>query len=125
MSNERPQYTQEAMNEAQQEMRQILARSTTDLDFREQLLSNPRKAIAEHTGQDLSDLPETFELVFVENEADATIVLPDVVSYDDELSEDELQAVAGGEVAVLGTIALTLATVAATLYSYDEIVEQD
>ena len=42
------------------------------------------------------DIPESFNVVFIENQADATIVLPDYVDPQAELSEDALEAVAGG-----------------------------
>ena len=92
LANQNP----EAVHEGQEQMQEILARSATDWEFRQKLLSNPRKAIADHTGQDLVDIPETIDLIFVENEADATIVLPDPVDSEAELSENELETVAGG-----------------------------
>ena len=70
----------------------VLARSAVDADFRKALLEDPRQAIYEATGQ---EMPADRNIVFIENQADATIVLPTPLSTDD-LSLEELEAVAGG-----------------------------
>jgi len=84
-----PEFAQKA-DEAYQ---QLLSRSATDADFRRKLLTSPRDAIAEFTGRPVAD---TVNIVFIENTADATIVLPEVVDSEAELSESELETVAGG-----------------------------
>jgi hypothetical protein len=71
----------------------VLARSATDPEFRQRLLTNPHQAIPEVTGQ---PLPADYQVVFLENKADATFVLPDPVSPHAELNEAELEAVSGG-----------------------------
>jgi len=86
----------ESIQEGKEGLREVLARSARDWEFRQKLLSKPREAIAEHTGQDLEEIPETIDLAFVENEADATVVLPDLENSEAELNEDELEDVAGG-----------------------------
>lgn len=98
---------QEDLNAAQQAIEQLLARSATDYPFRQQLLTNPRAAIAEHTGTTVSEIPASFNLVFIENDATATFVLPDPISTD-ELADADLEAVAGGTGAaeVFGVIAI-------------------
>lgn len=80
-----------AVNEAQNLLEQVMIRSMTDQGFRQALLGNPRGALAEYT-----DIREGFRIVFVENQADATYVLPDPVDDATELNETELEAVAGG-----------------------------
>ncbi len=74
----------------------LLTRSATDAGFRTKLLTEPRSAIAEFNGIAVADLPPSFDVVFLENKADATIVLPDYIDAAAELSADELEAVAGG-----------------------------
>ena len=78
---------------AQETYQALLSRSATDLDFRQRLLADPAATVAEFTGR---EVPDTFNVSFIENRADATVVLPDYVDPSVELSEDELEAVAGG-----------------------------
>ncbi|HYH82602.1 MAG TPA: NHLP leader peptide family RiPP precursor [Longimicrobium sp.] len=82
----------EMAKEAEGRMQALLVRSATDMEFRARLLSDPRAAIAEFTGH---ELPANYRVKFVENKGDATLVLPDFVN-EGELSENELEAVAGG-----------------------------
>jgi len=99
--------------EAQEKYTELLSRSATDREFRNKLVSNPRAAIAEFSGHEVS---ASFNVVFVENTADATIVLPDPVSSATELSEEELESVAGG------TTPACLAIIASALWVSAEIV---
>jgi hypothetical protein len=96
---------------AQESMDALLSRSATDFEFRGRLLSDPRAAIREFTGR---DVPESFEVDFVENRGTATIVLPDVVDPAAELSETELETVAGGTSDPFGVV-LTIAGVVTTV----------
>ena len=81
----------------QQVLENVLARAAEDLEFRQRLLTEPRRAIEDAFGV---AIPADFRLKFVERDADvdALIVLPDLrrASDDDVLSEDELEQVAGG-----------------------------
>ena len=81
----------------QQVLENVLARASEDLEFRQRLLTEPRRAIEDAFGV---AIPADFRLKFVERDADvdALIVLPDLrrASEDDVLSEDELEQVAGG-----------------------------
>ena len=99
----------DALAEGEQRYNEMLARSATDLEFRQRLLDDPISAIAEFNGVEVPETGIGFDIRFVENEADATIVLPDPISIDGELSLDELEAVAGGSII---TVALTLSTAA-------------
>ena len=83
----------EVIQKAQEQFKQLLERSATDMDFRRQLLEEPKAALEAHYGK---QLPDTYNVSFVENKADATIVLPDAVDPEAELSEEELEAVSGG-----------------------------
>lgn len=95
----------EFKQEAEEKYRELLSRSATDPQFRQQLLTNPRAAISEFSGHEAA--PD-FNVVFIENTADATIVLPDPVDSEAELSEQDLEAVAGGITPILGIIASVL-----------------
>ena len=83
----------EVVEAGQEALNKVLARSATDAGFRTRLLADPREALAEALGR---EVPATFDIAFVENTAGATVVLPDFVDPDAELSEDDLEAVAGG-----------------------------
>jgi hypothetical protein len=81
--------------EAEQAIAQIVKRAQTDSEFRQLCLNDPNGAAQEATGK---DIPEDFSLRFVENQgADLTVVLPDMIDTNAELSEQELEAVAGGK----------------------------
>ncbi len=99
------------VQEGEELLRTVLARSATDRAFRAALLSSPRQAIAEFTGKEVS---ADFNVAFIENKADATIVLPDPVDPELALTDEELQTVAGGS----ETVALTLSIVASAIYLY-------
>jgi hypothetical protein len=99
----------EAVAQGEAILRGVLARSATDMEFRQKLVSEPRTAFAEYTGR---DVPESFNVAFVENRADATIVLPHAIDTEAELSEQELETVAGGEL-ILVTLAIATVCVLA------------
>ena len=99
----RPEATTWTAREAETFLQQLLVRSTVDLDFRRRLLTTPQVALEEHLGK---PLPASLDIRFIENEADATIVLPDYLG--DELSEQEQEAVIGGAVAGHGAGLLKL-----------------
>ncbi|MYF61261.1 MAG: class IIb bacteriocin, lactobin A/cerein 7B family [Gammaproteobacteria bacterium] len=111
---------------AEQRMNELLARSATDASFRDLLLTEPRDAIKAFNG---SDLPDGIEIHFIESDADVTLVLPDPSDLAAELSDDELEAVAGGILpflAALGVVkclqagAIILASIAGTIAAADE-----
>jgi len=102
---------------AEQEMSRLLARSATDLEFRGKLLSDPRQAIAEFTGK---PVPESFNVRFVENKGGATVVLPDPVDPAAELSESELESVAGG---ITPAAASSWGCAASVLFIAAEVIE--
>lgn len=81
---------------ANQKMQEMLARSATDMGFRAKLIAEPRAAVADFLGRDVDALGTFPNVRFVENKATATIVLPEFVDAEAELSEADLQTVAGG-----------------------------
>lgn len=102
----------QAAQQAQEQLHGLLARSATDREFRQKLLTDPRAAVSEYTGK---WVPETLNLVFVENKADATIVLPAAYDPSAELSDAELETVAGGEPLTIIAALLTVFVLGATL----------
>lgn len=72
-----------------------LHRAAYDRTFREKLLASPAEAIAEAFG---APVPAAAHLRFVEHgpAGDSTYVLPPLASDDEELSDEELDAAAGG-----------------------------
>jgi hypothetical protein len=96
--------------EAQEHLQAILTRSTTDAEFRKLLLTDSRAALSQHFGR---EVPES-NIVFVENQADATVVLPNVVDANAELSDAELETVAGGILPLIAAV-LTCMVMGATL----------
>ena len=77
--------------EHQKALDAILSRAATDKAYREKLKTDPASAIQEESGL---NVPEDFDIRFVENEADMTVVLPDFQS--EEISDEALESVAGG-----------------------------
>ncbi|MGM0607911.1 MAG: NHLP leader peptide family RiPP precursor [Candidatus Muiribacteriota bacterium] len=86
MSEWTPEEIQETINKVQ-------SKAATDKGFRNKALNNPKEAVKELTGK---DIPEDFKIKIIENEAgvDQTFVLPDFVG--EELSDEQLDDVAGG-----------------------------
>jgi hypothetical protein len=76
----------------QQALEQILARASVDLQFRNQLLTDPRQAILSALGV---RIPARFKLRFIEkdHDVDALVVLPE---FRGQLGSAELDVVAGG-----------------------------
>jgi hypothetical protein len=76
----------------------ILQRSANDREFRTRLVVRPESAIEEMIGVRVANLPRPVRVRFVEKDAelDALVVLPDFVDPEGELTDAELEAVAGG-----------------------------
>jgi hypothetical protein len=91
-------------------MQQVLSRSATDMEFRRQLLAEPGAAIAGLTGRSMK---APVNVRFIESKGAPTIVLPDLVAAEGELSESELEAVAGGDSGVTVSIVVTIVTAVA------------
>ncbi|MEM8960967.1 MAG: NHLP leader peptide family RiPP precursor [Acidobacteriota bacterium] len=82
-----------SQEEIQTATREIVRRAATDADFRARAMSDPASVVKEVTGR---DLPADFKVRFVDSEgANIVVPLPPVVS-DGELSDEQLEEVAGG-----------------------------
>ena len=79
----------------QQVLEAVLERSVVDYEFRQELLNNPRRAIQSALG---ISVPANFRVKFIEKDknVDALVVLPNFQCKDGELSDDDLENVAGG-----------------------------
>lgn len=85
---------------AERVLKDMMTKAKEDPAFRQLCLDNPGAAIKEVSGM---DLPDGFKLNVIENEgASLTVVLPDLVSPQ-ELSEEQLEDVAGGGGCLIGT----------------------
>jgi len=89
-----------AMNWTEEKIKEVyeaaMRAAMTDEEFRKELLADPKVVIEKLTG---AVLPEGFKLKVLEEdpECDMTILLPPLL--DDELSEEDMDQVAGGKVA--------------------------
>jgi hypothetical protein len=74
----------------------IIAKAWQDEAFKQELLSNPKAVFSQELGQSISDEVEI--RILEENLTTLYLVLPmkPVVANDEELSEEQLEAVAGG-----------------------------
>jgi hypothetical protein len=89
--------TAEKVEQGKRAMEALLSRSATDMDFRRKLIADPRAAVAEMGNKSVSEVPESFNVKFVENApGTTTIVLPAFADAETELSERDLEAVSGG-----------------------------
>ena len=77
-------------------LQQVTARAVTDPAFRTSLLIDPERAVRAAFG---TPLPAGQRIRFVErpHDVDLLIVLPDAQKADDELTDDDLDAAAGGD----------------------------
>ena len=79
---------------AQQTMQELIKKAQTDPEFRQLALTDPNAAIGKINPL---PVPASFKIRFVDNAgANLTVVLPDPVSSTCELSDAELEQVAGG-----------------------------
>ena len=69
--------------------------ATKDGEYRKALLADPKKVVSMQLGQ---DLPETLSIQVIEDTAELMhMVLPHVTEEGDELSDADLEMVAGGK----------------------------
>lgn len=75
----------------------IISRALKEPSFKQQLLSNPSVAIAEIEKNSPQKLPADYKVqVLEETDKKFCLIIPYVPTEDDTLSDDDLDAVAGG-----------------------------
>ena len=79
---------------------EIRVKSLKDAEFRQQLLANPKSAIEAAMGV---NIPENLEIKVMEESANHLIltITPELSDSANELSEEQLEAVAGGSLTAL------------------------
>ena len=96
--------TQEQQIQGAELIKTLAERAWASSSFKEQLIKNPAKTISSVTGRDIT-LPENTMMV-VEDQTDNSVIylnIPRKVSHTDlELTDEQLEAISGGEVG--GTI---------------------
>ena len=86
-----------SLEEQQEAVQKIQERAVVDADFRQRTLADPASVVHEVSGK---TLPDGFTLRAVSNDnADLTLVLPDPEAEMEELSDTDLEQVAGGRCA--------------------------
>ncbi len=84
------------MTDMSEALNQVMQKAWSDAEFKKQLMENPRETLA-GLGVELPAGLEGVNLKVVENTADTVhLVLPAPPPTEDELSDDELDGVAGG-----------------------------
>ena len=82
-------FTQAAMQSAEEMQRKLIDKAVEDLDFRQQLLSDPKTAIREELGVDLPD-----NVAIHVHESDMNTVHLSLPAG--QLDEEQLEAIAAG-----------------------------
>ncbi len=82
-------------DDRQEALKLVTAKAAVDRAYRTRLLTDPNRAIAEVIGR---PVPASLTIRFIEKDPDVDIlvVLPDLLDEVAELSEEDLDAVAGG-----------------------------
>jgi len=86
------QITDQELNAA---IREVLKRAVADPNFRQLAVRDGKAAMAKVTDKTLAS---GFSIQFVDNygKSNKTVVIPDPVTHPEQLTEEELEAVAGG-----------------------------
>jgi hypothetical protein len=79
----------------------MLARSATDAEFRALMLNDAHAAFARFG----MEVPKALDVVFIENQFDMTVVLPDALDELVELNDSDLMQINGGATPLESAIA--------------------
>jgi hypothetical protein len=115
----------EQVRQSQELMHSIVKRSSTDVAFRQQLLTSPKSAIAQQSrdvfGRELTEADIAIDVRFIEPVGEMTIVLPAEIDPAAELTEDELSAVAGGSLLLVASYAAGVAVSLGVVWAVKEL----
>ena len=90
----------------------VVAKAWKDEKFRKELITNPKSVISKEFGV---NLPDNVNVKVVEEDAkNLYMILPMNPKIEGELSDEQLEAVAGGACMVLGGIAIGVTIMAGT-----------
>lgn len=114
--------TLEQQKQGQELYNELIQEAWRNATFKEQLISNPEAAISEFTGKEFS-LPDGKEIV-VKDQTSEDIIYVNIPAEpnlgDLELSDEELESVAGGTDVIVGVAAVSLAFAAFTYFQSQE-----
>lgn len=99
-------YTLQHQQQGVELMKSLVEKAWENAQFKDQLMKEPRQTLESFTGEKLSDETK----IIVEDQSNPEVIyfnIPRQVSLDNlELTDEQLEIVAGGEVAVTAGIAL-------------------
>jgi hypothetical protein len=85
----------------------VATKAAEDADFHAKAISNPSAAIEEVAGK---AVPAGFKVRFLAQEGyDLTLTLPDPIAADGELSDEDLESVAGGRCSGISSVSSVIA----------------
>lgn len=97
--------TEEKLKKSQKLVEALISKAWNDSSFKEQLVNNPKETILKEAGVSFNEE----SMVIVEDQTDIGVVylnIPRKLNFDDlELSDDDLEKVAGGSGTWLGELA--------------------
>lgn len=89
-------------------LEKVVARAEKESSYRELCLKDPRQALQEYLP---AELPQDFKVDFIDGRgADMTVVLPPFAEQSDELTNEDLEQVAGGIACLLSCGTSCIAT---------------
>jgi Nitrile hydratase, alpha chain len=93
----------------------LIEKCWKDPEFKTQIIADPKGMYEKHTGR---KMPDNFKLIIHEEDANTLhFSIPQAPSATTELSDEELERVAGGSEVIIVLLTLVGASVAASVYA--------